>query len=294
MAAPPAIGPAGITIELGDGGLPAAAGTDGDGSPGSDVMEPVGPAPAASSMTAPPRAQAGQAIGAEVSREQSATLQPVAAVETAVAKPLPEPEPEQKLEPQAETQSKPKSTSASESSRVEPKQRPKPATAQPNDTKAATERMGRASEALQSANLQGQERAEDKAARGRPGVGEADGEQPAGANGYGKGGSGSEGGGGGQASTSNYYGRLATWLARHKRYPVQARRLRQEGTAKVTFTITRSGRVVSKRIVQSSGYELLDQEVQAMLERASPLPRIPSSLGRSRLTITLPVAFALR
>jgi protein TonB len=31
-----------------------------------------------------------------------------------------------------------------------------------------------------------------------------------------------------------------------------------------------------------------------MLERASPLPRIPASLGRSRLTITLPITFSLR
>jgi protein TonB len=105
---------------------------------------------------------------------------------------------------------------------------------------------------------------------------------------------GGAGGSGGDASAKNYYGRLATWLARHKRYPAQARRLGQEGTVKVTFTISQSGRVLSKRITQSGGHALLDREVEAMLERASPLPRIPSSLGRSSLTITLPVAFALR
>jgi hypothetical protein len=31
-----------------------------------------------------------------------------------------------------------------------------------------------------------------------------------------------------------------------------------------------------------------------MLDRASPLPRIPTSLGRTSITITLPVAFNLR
>lgn len=149
------------------------------------------------------------------------------------------------------------------------------------------------------------ERPINGASRERSGIGEGDAAQPNAAgtggnhsdsSGSGSSGSGKSGSGGsdGQASTNNYYGRIATWLARHKRYPTQARRLRQEGTVKVTFTITRSGRVVSQRIVQSSGYELLDKEVQAMLERASPLPRIPSSLGRSNLTITLPVAFALR
>jgi protein TonB len=113
----------------------------------------------------------------------------------------------------------------------------------------------------------------------------------------GSGGSGGSDGSRGSAdkeSTSNYYGRLATWLARHKRYPAQARRLRQEGTVKVSFTIARNGRLLSSRIIESSGYPLLDQEVEAMLKRASPLPRIPASLGRSSLTVTLPVAFALR
>jgi protein TonB len=124
---------------------------------------------------------------------------------------------------------------------------------------------------------------------GRGGSGEGDaGGGDAGGRGSGSGASDNE------ASASNYYGRLATWLARHKRYPIQARRLRQEGLVKVTFTITSDGRVVSKRIAQSSGHELLDREVQAMLDRASPLPRIPTSLGRTSITITLPVAFNLR
>lgn len=114
--------------------------------------------------------------------------------------------------------------------------------------------------------------------------------------GRGKGGSGNRpsGGGSSKADARNYYGRLATWLARHKRYPLQARRLGQEGTVKVTFTVSRSGRVLAKHITQSSGHPLLDSEAQAMLDRASPLPRIPASLGRDSLTISLPVAFALR
>ncbi|NBC47452.1 MAG: TonB family protein [Gammaproteobacteria bacterium] len=114
--------------------------------------------------------------------------------------------------------------------------------------------------------------------------------------GRGNGGSGNRpsGGGSSKADARNYYGRLATWLARHKRYPLQARRLGQEGTVKVTFTVSRSGRVLAKHITQSSGHPLLDREAQAMLDRASPLPRIPASLGRDSLTISLPVAFGLR
>jgi protein TonB len=106
--------------------------------------------------------------------------------------------------------------------------------------------------------------------------------------------SGSGKGKGGAKSRSRYYGKLAAWLNRHKRYPAAARRRRQTGTVRVTFTINRNGRVLSKRIVSSSGYAALDKEVEAMLRRASPMPKIPRELGRSTLTVTLPVIFNLR
>lgn len=95
-------------------------------------------------------------------------------------------------------------------------------------------------------------------------------------------------------SPSSYHGQLAAWLNRHKRYPPAARRNRQTGTVRVTFTIDRNGRVLSKRIVASSGHAALDNEVEAMLRRASPMPKIPQELGRSTLTVTLPVVFNLR
>lgn len=324
MAAPPAIVPVGITIEIGDGGASAAsgvlgaAGEAGGGSADSAVMQPVAsPATGIRATAKASEDQAQEIPNEEVTREQSATLQPVAAGETLVAKTLPEPKPKPEPEPEPEPKPKqrpkpktepadpqptPESTSASAPSRVKPKPEPKPAP-KPSTTQARP----MVSDTKTKTNP---ERPTNDAFRERSKIGEGDDDQ---ANadatggsgnsgnrgeGSGSGASGSNGSGSGgndvQDSISNYYGRLATWLARHKRYPIQARRLRQEGTVKVTFTISGSGRVISKRIVQSSGYELLDDEVQAMLERASPLPRIPSSLGRSSLTITLPVAFALR
>jgi len=116
-------------------------------------------------------------------------------------------------------------------------------------------------------------------------------------NGRGKGkgaGSGKGKGKGGGKRAANYYGRLAAHLNRHKRYPSQARRKRAQGTVKVSFTIDRRGRVVSQRIVRSSGHAALDREVRAMLKRASPLPRIPAEMNRGSLTVTLPIVFSLR
>lgn len=93
---------------------------------------------------------------------------------------------------------------------------------------------------------------------------------------------------------ANYYGQLVAWLDRHKRYPTRAQQLHQEGTVVVRFTIDRSGRVLAHQIVTSSGHPLLDQEVQALLARASPLPAMPAALSQSRLTLTVPIRFHLR
>jgi protein TonB len=100
--------------------------------------------------------------------------------------------------------------------------------------------------------------------------------------------------GGNPAAQRNYFAQLAAWLNKHKRYPRRAQQRRQEGTVKVRFMIDRSGRVLSHRIIGSSGHALLDREVEAMLARASPLPPVPAEIGQTRLSITLPVAFSLR
>ncbi|MCK7576413.1 MAG: energy transducer TonB [Chromatiales bacterium] len=121
----------------------------------------------------------------------------------------------------------------------------------------------------------------------------------AGARGQGQaaGGSGSAKGAGqgaGSQGVANYQGTLAAWLNRHKRYPDRARRLRQQGTVRVSFTIDRQGRLISHRIVGASGYPLLDQEVEALVRRASPMPPFPAGLTQSQLTITVPISFNLR
>ncbi len=83
-------------------------------------------------------------------------------------------------------------------------------------------------------------------------------------------------------------------MNRHKRYPDRVRWLRQEGTVRASFTIDRNGRLLSRRIVGGSGYPLLDQEVQAMLERADPMTAFPPGMSQSQLTVAVPINFSLR
>lgn len=92
----------------------------------------------------------------------------------------------------------------------------------------------------------------------------------------------------------NFAGTLMSHLGRHKRYPAEAREQRHEGVATVRFSMDRNGQVLSARLEKSSGFALLDQEAMAILQRATPLPRIPDALTGDVLELVIPIQFSLR
>ena len=89
----------------------------------------------------------------------------------------------------------------------------------------------------------------------------------------------------------NYPGMVAAHLARHKRFPAEARLNGSSGTAAITFAIDGGGRVTSVSLARSSGVASLDAETQAMVRRAAPFPAPPSGQAMS---FTVPVNFNLR
>lgn len=101
-------------------------------------------------------------------------------------------------------------------------------------------------------------------------------------------------GGGKPGAFVDYHARLLAWLEKHKKYPRRARLRNQEGTPVLHLVIDRSGRVLEYRIEKSSGYEVLDAEAEAMIERASPMPEVPGDAGKDRFVFLIPVSFGLR
>lgn len=89
---------------------------------------------------------------------------------------------------------------------------------------------------------------------------------------------------------TNYPGLVSAHLRRHQQYPSDARSRGDQGTATVSFGLDGGGRVTSARLVRGSGVASIDQEVQAMVRRASPFPAPPDGRPRS---FTVPVAFRL-
>jgi protein TonB len=92
-------------------------------------------------------------------------------------------------------------------------------------------------------------------------------------------------------SDSNYRGLVAAHLTRNKQYPPDARLNRDQGAASVSFTLDGSGRVTAAHLVRGSGHASLDQEVQAMVRRASPFPAPP---GGRAMSFTVPITFRLQ
>lgn len=87
---------------------------------------------------------------------------------------------------------------------------------------------------------------------------------------------------------------LMRHLERYKRYPSEAQARGEEGVVLLSFSVNRTGHVLDRRILHSSGYLALDQEVMQMIERAQPLPAFPPSMSEDRLDLTVPIRFSLR
>lgn len=82
---------------------------------------------------------------------------------------------------------------------------------------------------------------------------------------------------------SNYPGIVRAHLARYKQSVGSS-----QGSATVSFTVGSSGGVAGVRLARASGVAAIDQEVQAMVRRASPFPPPPDGRAQS---FTVPVSF---
>jgi protein TonB len=96
------------------------------------------------------------------------------------------------------------------------------------------------------------------------------------------------------ATDSDWRSRLIAQLQRSKRYPAGAQSRGETGTAVLSFTMDRNGRVLARSIARSSGVAELDAEVMALVMRAQPLPPFPPSMTQPRMTLSVPIRFSVR
>jgi len=91
------------------------------------------------------------------------------------------------------------------------------------------------------------------------------------------------------AAKSNWLGAVVQHIAKFKRTP--RGRLRVPLRALVNFDIDRSGKVLSHRLLQSSGRDDIDDEALAWIDRAAPLPPPPSEISDADLAHGFSIPF---
>lgn len=100
--------------------------------------------------------------------------------------------------------------------------------------------------------------------------------------------------GGRVGDVRGYFAHLMAWLNQHKNYPAELKKQKQQGIVIIKFTINRAGEVLRSQVKTSSGIGALDQAALNMLAAAAPLPAIPDSMKREKLTLAIPVDYSLR
>jgi protein TonB len=96
------------------------------------------------------------------------------------------------------------------------------------------------------------------------------------------------------AAVADWRSMVVSKLQSAKRYPGGAESRREQGVVTLSFTLSRSGAVLSRSIARSSGYPELDQEVLSMVQRAAPFPPFPSGMAQASQHLTAPVRFTVR
>ena len=86
---------------------------------------------------------------------------------------------------------------------------------------------------------------------------------------------------------------LAMHIAKYKKFPRIAQRRGWQGEVILQVKLTGQGQLIAKKIRQSSGFRVLDEEGLNMIDRAIPFPTPPSILSGRTFTILVPIKFTL-
>lgn len=95
------------------------------------------------------------------------------------------------------------------------------------------------------------------------------------------------------AALGQYSSTLGRAIAKHKSYPKIAQMRGWQGDCLLDLKLDGNGNVLSARVKQTSGHEVLDNQALEMARKASPFPAPPDALRDRSFNITVPVSFKL-
>lgn len=93
-----------------------------------------------------------------------------------------------------------------------------------------------------------------------------------------------------EALVNDHLGEIKMILAQNLQYPKMAQKLKMQGDVKIAFLLERDGSITNIKVVESSGYDLLDRDAVELIEKtASKFPKPTQSVR-----ISVPLSYVLR
>ncbi len=96
-----------------------------------------------------------------------------------------------------------------------------------------------------------------------------------------------------QEALEAYGNAIQMHLSGFNHYPEEAVKDNLEGTVIIHLRINRDGKVLTSKIAQTSGSNILDQAALAMVQEASPVPRMPDDFypGAEQGEFMVPIVY---
>lgn len=95
------------------------------------------------------------------------------------------------------------------------------------------------------------------------------------------------------AARNGYGNTLWAAISQHKKYPRIAQVRGWQGEVILELLLDGNGKLLSKTIIQKSGYDVLDQQALEMVDKAIPFPAPPEALRGTSFSIKVPIPFKL-
>ena len=93
--------------------------------------------------------------------------------------------------------------------------------------------------------------------------------------------------------TKAYLIGLSKAFERQKDYPATARRLKQEGTVRVQFTVAKDGSISGAVVSKPSPYSSLNESALAAVQAVPKFDPIPAVLGKDTWKMEIPIKYNL-
>lgn len=96
-----------------------------------------------------------------------------------------------------------------------------------------------------------------------------------------------------KAIKNAYLAKVRRTIERRKKYPKAAKRMRQQGTAYIKFTISSNGSIKHVKLSKSCPYAKLNKAALNILKKIGSFGPIPKELGKKYLTLTVPIKYKI-